>query len=152
MTVDSRTRPADGRAAPPPRFARLRGLAAVLALLAAIAGVPAALLFLGSRLPLDPSVLSFDALLRPDDGRLLILVLYAVGWGAWAVFAASVSLEIVAVVRGIPAPTLPGFGSVQRTAAGLVATAALLGVASPMPHRGARRGGRAPSGLGRLVG
>ena len=152
MTVDSRPRPTEGRAAPPPRFARLRGLAAVLALLAAIAGVPAALLFLGSRLPLDPSVLSFDALLRPDDGRLLILVLYAVGWGAWAVFAASVSLEIVAVDPGDSRPDPAGlrFGSADGRRARGHGGPAWSGLADA--SRGARRGDRAPSGLGRLIG
>jgi nucleoid-associated protein YgaU/DNA-binding SARP family transcriptional activator len=102
-----------------------------MALLLLVAGVPAVLLWLGSELPLDLSLLKVEALMRPDDGRLLILVLYAIGWLAWATFAASVSVEIVAVARGIPAPTLPGIGGVQRGAAGLVAAAALL-TASPV--------------------
>ena len=76
-----------------------------------------------------------EALLRPDDGRLLILVLFAVGWLAWAAFTASASLEFVAVARGIPAPTLPGIGPVQRTAAGLVAATALLVVVPPVSNQ-----------------
>ena len=131
MTADLRARPTHASATP--RFARLRGLAALLALLLLVAGVPAALLWLGGELPLDLSLLKVEALMRPDDGRLLILVLYAIGWLAWATFAASVSVEIVAVARGIPAPTLPGIGTVQRGAAGLVATVALLTVSPALP-------------------
>ena len=131
MTVDLRTRVVPTRLVP--RFARLRGLAALMALLAAVAGVPAALLLLGMGLPLDLSVLTPEALVRPDDGRLLILALYAVGWVAWLVFTASVSIEVVAILRGIPAPNLPGLGPAQRMAAGLLAATALLTVTSPVP-------------------
>jgi nucleoid-associated protein YgaU len=104
----------------------LGGLGSAVVLLAFLIGTPLALVFLGARLPVDWSVLDVGALTRPDDGRLLIIVLFAVGWLAWAAFTLSVAIETVALLRHVPAPHLPALGPMQRSVATLVAAAAVI--------------------------
>ena len=104
----------------------LRGLGSAVLLLVFLVGTPLALIFLGARLPIDWSVLDLGALTRPDDGRLLVIVLFAVGWLAWAAFAVSVAIETVALLRDVPAPHLPALGPMQRSVATLVAAAAVI--------------------------
>ena len=104
----------------------LKGLGSAVLLLGFLIGTPLALMFLGARLPIDWSVLDLGALTRPDDGRLLIIVLFAVGWLAWAAFAVSVAIEMVALLRDVPAPRLPALGPMQRSVATLVAAAAVI--------------------------
>jgi nucleoid-associated protein YgaU/DNA-binding SARP family transcriptional activator len=89
-------------------------------------GVPAALVALWSALSVDLSVLTPASLVRPDDGRLLILGLFAVGWVAWAACAGSIVAEIAASVRGLPVPHVRVLGPAQRLAATLVAAASVL--------------------------
>ena len=100
-----------------------RGLASLALLVGLVVGVPAALLVLGGN-PLprrwDPSGL-WAALLRPDDGTVLARLLTLVGWAAWVVFALSLLVELVNLVRRRSSDVvLPGLGGVQQWAAGLM--------------------------------
>ncbi|MER5866341.1 LysM peptidoglycan-binding domain-containing protein [Kitasatospora sp. NPDC002040] len=71
-----------------------------------------------------------ELLTTPDDGRIFLWALVAIGWVAWLCFALSVLLEIPAQLRGRVARRLPAFGWSQRIAAGLVGSVlALLPVA-----------------------
>ena len=110
---------------------RLRGLAAMIATLALVAGVPFGLIAIGA----GPGNLDLDEfrslLFAPDDGTLAMIVIAAVTWIAWLVVALSVFVEAVAQLRGLPAPSLPGLGVPQHAASQLVTVAALLFVASP---------------------
>jgi len=73
---------------------------------------------------------------RPDDGRLLLGLLTAVGWLAWALVVGTVFCEAVAALsRGRWQPRVPGAGWLRPAVAGLVMT--LLGlsaVTSLMSH------------------
>jgi nucleoid-associated protein YgaU/DNA-binding SARP family transcriptional activator len=105
-----------------------RALAALLVLAALIVGIPALLLVVAPALDwptLSRQAIS-SALTRPDDGHLLLTALTLVGWAAWAVFAVSVVVETVAMLRGLPTPRLPLVGAPQKLAASLVASAAML--------------------------
>ena len=96
-----------------------RALAALLALAALMVGIPALLLVVAPAL--DRPTLSWQAitsaLTRPDDGHLLLTALTLLAWGAWAVFAVSVVVETVAMLRGLPTPRLPLAGAPQKVAA-----------------------------------
>ena len=109
---------------------RLRGLAALLVMLALLIGIPVALHALrGNPLPDTGTDLPalLDRLTAPDtDGSLFLGALTWLGWLAWASFAVSVLLETIAQVRGLPTPHLPALGPQQRAASALVAAAALL--------------------------
>lgn len=114
----------------------LRGLAALLTLLAGLIGAPYALLSWGGN-PW-PAELSWSALRRalfqPDDGSVLIGILTVIGWIAWVVFAASVLAELLAVVsRQRIRIRLPGLGAVQRIAAGLIVAIVAMVVVAPAP-------------------
>ena len=106
-----------------------RGLSAALALVAFVGGVP---LVLGVVAPLSwprawPTWDSVRAALsRPDDGSLLVGVLAAIAWLAWATFTASVIVETGANLRHVRAPSLPLLRWAQHGAASLVTTAGLL--------------------------
>lgn len=110
---------------------RVRGLAATLALLLLVAGVPFLLIGIGAA-PWRADLGSLRSLLTsPDDGTLAMVVIAGVAWLAWLVVAVSLVLEVVSQVRGLPTPTLPGLGAPQRAVGQLVAVAALLFVAAP---------------------
>ncbi len=116
-------------------------VAAALILAVVIIGVPLLLAALGGD-PLPRHVGSWsslrDDLLHKDaTGTLFIRLLVIVGWLAWACFALSIVVEIVARLRGRAAAHLPGLGGPQRWAAGLITAVALTitapaaGLASP---------------------
>jgi nucleoid-associated protein YgaU len=126
VTTDLTRAPARSQPRPRTLGGVVRAFAALAALLALLAGVPAALLLLGSQLPVDVSALTPEALLRPDDGRLLVLFLLAVGWLAWASFAGSVVVEIVSTCRRVPLPGPPALRATQPMAAVLIAAIATL--------------------------
>lgn len=107
----------------------LRGVssAAVLALVGF--GAPAALLNWG-RYPL----LSLDGLLRPDDGSLLLGLVTALGWVAWAVFTLATLVEAVRLVARRPVVRLPGLGLVQQLSAGLLLAVIALAASSSAPR------------------
>lgn len=108
---------------------RLRGLTAAIALVAFVLGVPAVLLTIDA--VLDPTAFSWARLTAPDDGTLVVGVLAAVCWIAWAVFTGQLVASIISHIRGIRTPRLPGLAIPQLAADRLVAVAALLFVAVP---------------------
>jgi len=108
----------------------LRGLLALLIMLALLVGIPVALWALrGNPLPNTGTDLSglLDRLTAPDkDGSLFLGALTWLGWLAWASFALTVLLEALSQLRGLPTPHLPALRPQQRAASVLVAAAALL--------------------------
>jgi len=114
---------------------RLKGLVALLLLIGVTVGVPYLLLAVGAN-PLEDGLLSPDTLLSmltsPDDGSLLMLLLQAAAWVAWAFLALSIVVELVAQLRGVRAPRLAGLRLPQNAARGLVAAALLLFTTVPM--------------------
>ena len=113
---------------------RLVGLAASALLIGVVVAVPAALLRIGVDLiPSEVPTLGqvWAALGSPDDGTLAFQAVTLVAWLAWAVLAVSVLLEVVARLRGVCAPRLPGLHVPQLAARQLVCAAALLFVAVP---------------------
>lgn len=115
-----------------PTFAqRLQGLAATLAILLFVVGLPFVLVAIGVA-PWDADLGRLDPLLTsPDDGTLAMVVIAVVAWIAWLVLAITVVVEAVARFRGLPTPSLPGFGAPQRAVGELVTAAALLFIATP---------------------
>src|SRR4051794_26157387 len=105
------------------RSSRLRGLAATLALVAFVVGVPAVLLAIDA-IP-DLTAFSWSQLTAPDDGTLVVEVLAAVCWVAWALFACQLFTSMVSRVRGVRTPKLTGLAMPQLAADRLVAAAAL---------------------------
>jgi hypothetical protein len=104
------------------------GLAAVVALVVLVLGIPVLLVVTSplvwpTTLPAPASVLA--ALSGPDDGRLLWGALCLIAWLAWASFALSALLEVMAVVRRRATPRLPMMRLPQQAAAALVAAVAL---------------------------
>ena len=114
-----------------PRHPRLVGLAASVALLALLVGLPAVLLALGW----GPTPSGLDgwwaALTTPDDGHLTILVLKVAAWIVWGLLAITITTEAVAALRGLEAPKLPGLRWSQAPARRLVAAALLLFITVP---------------------
>lgn len=112
-----------------------RALAALAIIAVILAGVPAVLLRLTPTLPVGLRQWSLAALLRPDDGSLLLTLLLAIAWMAWGVLTVALTMEIGAALRRTPTPRLPGLGAVQRLAATLVAAVAV--ATSPVPAHAA---------------
>ena len=110
---------------------RLHGIAATFAIVAFVAGVPVLLLAIGAT-PSGGDITGLPSILtRRDDGTLALLLLTIAVWIAWAVVAASLVAEIVAQVRGLRIPPLPGLALPQRAARQLVTVAALAFIATP---------------------
>jgi len=125
---------------------RLVGLAACVLLIGVVVAVPTVLLRVGvdlipSELPTLGQV--WAALRSPDDGTLVLQTVTLVAWLAWAVLAVSVLLEVVARLRGVRAPRLPGLHVPQLAARQLVSAAALLFVT--LPSVGLTVAGAAPA-------
>ena len=116
---------------PPPRHPRLVGLAAFVALMALLVGLPTVLLALGWGSM--PSGLDgwWAALTTPDDGHLTILVLKVAAWIVWGLLAITIITEAFAALRGLEAPRLPGLGWSQVPARRLVTAALLLFITVP---------------------
>ena len=130
---------------------RLVGFAALLALLGVVAGVPWLLLRWGADLTPDQLTLTdvLDVLLRPDDGTAALVAITVIAWIAWAVIGISVAVELVAVLRGVTAPRLPGL---RLAAVGCPSARRRRGVA--VRHRiprVLRRPGRHTAGGGRAA-
>ncbi|MDR1432198.1 MAG: hypothetical protein LBI99_08765 [Propionibacteriaceae bacterium] len=80
------------------------------------------------------------ALLRPDDGSLVATVCKAAGWLCWAVLAATLVVEIAAMIGNRPAPQIRGLRIPLALSRGLVtaafavfATASLISI-TPSPE------------------
>ncbi|WP_353080805.1 LysM peptidoglycan-binding domain-containing protein [Tessaracoccus lapidicaptus] len=116
---------------PPPRHPRLVGLAAFVALVALLVGLPAVLLALGW----GPTPSGLDgwlaALTSPDDGHLTVLILKSAAWVVWGLLAVTILTETIAALRGLEAPKLPGLQWSQAPARRLVTAALLLFIAVP---------------------
>lgn len=107
---------------------RLKGLAATLLILALLAGLPAVLLALGLPTLITRGGNPLQMLLRPDDGTLLLTILWAAAWIVWAYLTITVVWEILA---GLGRIRLSRPRSLPHTLAHhLVSTAALLFVAT----------------------
>lgn len=110
---------------------RARGVGAFILIVLLMAGTPLLLVFVGAT-PWSGNLGRLGQVLTsPDDGTLALTVFASTAWIAWAVVAISVATAVVSRVRGVPAPSVPGLGFLQRAAGQLVATAALLFVAAP---------------------
>jgi nucleoid-associated protein YgaU len=108
-----------------------RGLVALVATVALVAGVPAALaLGIGSPLP-DHAVAPAAAVRALGAGdvpdSLVVTLLALACWLLWCELAVSLAVEAVAYRRGRRAGRIPLAGGVQRGASGLIAGIALLG-------------------------
>ncbi|WP_226963950.1 LysM peptidoglycan-binding domain-containing protein [Nostocoides sp. F2B08] len=113
---------------------RLLGLLALLLILGIVIGLPIVLVAVGAN-PFTSGVPSLDelqnALTSPDDGTLAVAVIKVVAWASWAFLTVSILLEVLARLRGVRAPRLPGLSLPQNAARGLVGTALTLFVAFP---------------------
>lgn len=111
------------------------GLGSLIAMVAVLAGVPAALLVVGWT-PARGNIASWAdlwvRLAMPDDGTLVAAVLTCLAWIAWAYLAFAIVVELLAAARRIPTPQLRGFSLGQHAARRLVAGTALLFIAAPM--------------------
>jgi len=105
----------------------LRGLAALLTLVATTVGLPLTLYRLGGS-PIPPRVPSLHVvtfvLLHRDNGSLFLGAIRDVSWLAWAGFTVAVLAEAQAALRGRPAPRLHLAG-LQGAAGRLVAVASV---------------------------
>lgn len=109
---------------------RLIGLAALVALVGIVVGIPALLVTIAA-IP-GTGDFTWSRLVAPDDGSLAIAVITIVAWVAWLVLCAAIGIELGARIRGITPPHLPWLGLPQLTAGRLVALASLAFVAAPL--------------------
>ena len=113
----------------------LRGLGALVLLVAVLAGLPWVLRRIGVQVIPDhiPSWTEVQvALISNDASHVLLVLLTAAGWIAWVVFCVSTVLELVAVAsRQRIHIRLPGLGTTtQRVAAALIVAVVL----AVLPH------------------
>jgi hypothetical protein len=91
-----------------PIRARLLGLAATVAILTVLIGVPATLVAIGAN-PIPTTAPHLDqlttALTTRDDGTLTLRSWPSLAWLAWAFLTATITLEMVARLRGAHRPT-----------------------------------------------
>lgn len=129
---------------------RLTGLAAAVAVLGILVGLPALFLAIGAS-PIPDQVPTLDsiknALLAPDDGTLVLALFKVIGWAAWAFMALSLVVEAIARLRNIQAPQLPGLRLPQAGARNLIGLAALLFIAAPITAQAATA---APAAVGHV--
>src|SRR4051794_3605741 len=132
----------------------VRGLLALVTLLALVVGIPVGLLVVGSTSHLGEfAEISrlLGALSAPDDGSLFLGVLALVAWIGWATFAMAVLMEVPAQLRGVPTVRLRGLAIQQSLAGGLVAAALAVIVvpgaanAAERPVRGSLASSRPPA-------
>lgn len=120
--------------APHGRMSRLlRGIGALIVLVAVVAGIP----ILMDALHLVPhSIPSLHQvgqdLNQRDNGQLAAVVIAASVWICWALFTLSLIPEVVAAFAKRPARPLPGLGGFQRPAGTLVAAIAIAFTIAPL--------------------
>jgi len=143
MTVHVSQRPAAHRASDVGR-----GFLALVGLVVLVVGVPIALVtWVGSPLPAEmPSLSEIGDALRDTyiPESFLVKGLALVVWLVWTELLVSLIVEAIAYARGRKARDVPLAGGVQRGAARLIATVALLGAliatrgsSGPAPERSA---------------
>lgn len=102
---------------------RLAGLGAGLLLTAIVVALPVLLIATRpTRLP---------ALGSPDDGTLALLAIWSFSCVVWVLLTGLIVIEVVAAIRGFRAPRLRVVSWPQNLVRNLVATAALMFVATP---------------------
>ena len=105
----------------------LRGLAALVSLIALVIGLPLVLYRFGGN-PVPRQLASWHQissdLLHRDNGTIFLSAVRDVSWLAWAAFTLAVVAEVQAALRGRKAPRLR-LGGLQNSASWLVAMAAL---------------------------
>ena len=108
----------------------LRGLGAFAALILVIVGAPIGLAEWG-RMPVGwPAVLT-----RPDDGSVLLVVLTALGWLAWAAFTLSTVAEAFRLLSsGRVRLRIPLLGGLQQLSTGLLLAVLALAPTASGPH------------------
>ncbi len=114
--------------------AAVTGLAALIALLVLVAGLPVLLLALGgSPLPghLPDAAQLGHGLLHRDSSSVVLAVVRDVTWLAWAAFTYAVLAEVQAIARRRSPPRLH-LGGLQSVAGRLVALAVLTFTAAPV--------------------
>ncbi len=105
----------------------LAGFAAIVVLLALIAGVPYALAtFIGWPLPRELPNLSLETLRSPVDASTLVNLLALVVWLAWAQFTACVVIEVWAAAAGAGMPAKVPLGGLNQVLARQLVAAVLL--------------------------
>ncbi|MCY0931651.1 LysM peptidoglycan-binding domain-containing protein [Streptomyces sp. H27-H1] len=106
----------------------LKAVLGLVVLAVLVAGIPLLLLKVGYQ----PTELSggWDLLTRQDDGTLFLTALTCIGWAAWASFAFSTLVELVAVLRRQKAPKIRGLGGLQSLAGFLIGSIVLIGPAA----------------------
>ncbi|MFZ3475975.1 LysM peptidoglycan-binding domain-containing protein [Streptomyces sp. 2.9] len=106
----------------------LKAVLGLVVLAALVAGIPLLLLKVGYQ----PTELSggWDLLTRQDDGTLFLTALTCIGWAAWASFAFSTVVELLAVLRRQKAPRIRGLGGLQSLAGFLIGSIVLIGPAA----------------------
>lgn len=111
---------------------RITGLAATLGILMFVVGLPILLVWAYRRLWTFTWSELWVRAEMPDDGSLLIALVQAIAWIAWAYLAWGLVLEAVYRVRGMRAPRVRGFGLSQGAARHLIDVAAMLFVVVPV--------------------
>ena len=113
---------------------RLIGLLALLVILGIIVGLPTVLLAVGAN-PFSggpPTIQGLtQALTSPDDGTLAVGLIKIVAWASWTFLTLSILLEVLARLRGVRAPRMPGLQVPQNAIGGLVGTAMMFFVVIP---------------------
>ena len=108
---------------------RLTGLGAFVMILALVVGLPVTLLAVGST-PAPHSLPTLEqvraALTSPDDGTVALAALTLVAWATWLFLTGAIAADIVARLRGVHVPPLPGLHLPQAAVHGLVGAAILL--------------------------
>lgn len=102
---------------------RLAGLGASLLLTAIVVALP--VLLIATRPTRLPSLAS------PDDGTLALLAIWGISCIVWVLLTGLIATEVVAAIRGFRSLQLRAAGWPQNLVRNLVATAALLFVATP---------------------
>src|SRR5574341_2665740 len=103
------------------------GLAAIVALLVLLGGVPYALAtYIGWPLPRQVPSLSVETLRAPVDANTLVNLLALVVWLAWAQFTACVIIEVKAAASGSGLPARMPLGGLNQFLARQLVTAVLL--------------------------
>lgn len=114
----------------------VRSLVGLIGLLAILVGIPAALyLSVGNPLPRTVSWAALHQLLtaRAIDLTLFIHTIALIGWAAWALFAVSVLVELIAQLSGQRIRIrIPGLGLPRMAAGPLVALLLAVAISAPL--------------------